>query len=570
MTGADVIFLAHTASDALHAMTLEAIRSLRASEPEVGFTVTIMESNPRWEPLRHPYEGCQVLQPDGPFNYNKFCNLGIQATRNPWVALCNNDLVFHPGWFSEILKVHAEKPSLQSFSPFNDYQDWHSTLFKGEAPALSVNYRVNYEVAGWCLVLRREVLRKLELSERVSFWYSDDVYAEALNRNGIRHCLVKASKVDHLGGATLKTLPPAAIASLTVGQRPNYHKGEAPTLRLATLAANPGLGGEAEDPAGLLAVPCRVRLYGLEIESPLPLPCPSSRGSHVDLTLKAGGPLPPLATTPGAWTRTWSREPWGWLLRYGHPGGRYLEFHFSPDGSSISIHHHGALAWPNPLTIVLGPVLAVALHLLGKTLLHGGGAFLGGGLLILGASEAGKSTLKAALVAAGCPLLCEEMAVLDWLGGRPCLQPGHPLMKFSSASALALGLEPASLPPVFPADADSPDERWLDSRRLAGGFYDHPAPLRVIYLLAGRRAGLRAPLFEPLPPAMAAIQLSKHLYARDWLHLDPQVALERASGLAAAVPVRQVWLPDGLERLGASAEGLMADALALDGGAHHA
>jgi len=202
MTRADVIFLAHTGSDALHRMTLEAIRTLRASEADVDFVVTVMESNPRWDPLRHPYENCQVLQPGGPFNYNKFCNIGIQATRNPWVALCNNDLVFHPGWFREILKVHADDPSLQSFSPFNEHEGWHPTLFEGAAPALSVNYRVNYEVAGWCLVIRREVLCRITLSERVSFWYSDDVFAEALNRNGIRHCLVKASKVDHLGRAT--------------------------------------------------------------------------------------------------------------------------------------------------------------------------------------------------------------------------------------------------------------------------------------------------------------------------------------------------------------------------------
>jgi len=43
----------------------------------------------------------------------------------------------------------------------------------------------------------------VKLSERVSLWYSDNIYADELIRNGIKHALVKNSVVKHLGSATI-------------------------------------------------------------------------------------------------------------------------------------------------------------------------------------------------------------------------------------------------------------------------------------------------------------------------------------------------------------------------------
>ena len=44
-------------------------------------------------------------------------NIGIREGQAPFVAICNNDLSFHPGWASELLRVFEQDPSVSSASP---------------------------------------------------------------------------------------------------------------------------------------------------------------------------------------------------------------------------------------------------------------------------------------------------------------------------------------------------------------------------------------------------------------------------------------------------------------------
>jgi GT2 family glycosyltransferase len=52
---------------------------------------------------------------------------------------------------------------------------------------------------GWCLVVKKEALDKIGLfDEQFDMYYQDNDYAKILEKNGIKHALVKDSIVCHL------------------------------------------------------------------------------------------------------------------------------------------------------------------------------------------------------------------------------------------------------------------------------------------------------------------------------------------------------------------------------------
>jgi hypothetical protein len=305
----------------------------------------------------------------------------------------------------------------------------------------------------------------------------------------------------------------------------------------------------------------RWRLYGLNVESDIPLPCPPAMGDGTDLTIRWLGSAPRLSPArPSPW-RTWKKEDEGWILLYCNPNGTYLEIVLEPDGSAISLSHHSPFDWPDFLTILLGPAMGAALRLQKTPVLHGGAVVIeGGAALLLSASGGGKTTLTAALVNAGQPLLSDEVIALSLDGGGISVPPGPSLLKLSPRAVTALGKSPAALPLVSPG-FKLPEERWLEATTLKGGCHNAPAPLRVVYLLAGRRPGLRRPQIAPLAPAEASIALGRHSYGTPWLSPPPEEAMRLWARIAGTVPVRRVWMPEGLSSVSAAARALAADAL---------
>lgn len=222
----DVIILSLTNSPILHGMTQNAINSLHNSEKDIEFNVILVESNKEWTPEEYPYHLVdKILIPESEFNYNRYCKIGVQHCRNEWVALCNNDLIFHPGWFSEILRTHKYTDGIfNSYTPWNPYEEWHYRLMGGDFDVFE-GYRTSYEVGGWCLVTKRELLNKIDLSDRVNFWYSDNIYIDEMRKIGVRHALVRNSRVSHICSATSSKLDGLKIYELTNGQQKPYLEG---------------------------------------------------------------------------------------------------------------------------------------------------------------------------------------------------------------------------------------------------------------------------------------------------------------------------------------------------------
>jgi hypothetical protein len=180
-------------------MIIRTILSLRRSEPFFVFNVILVESG---ETLFCGQNDTIQFDQDR-FSYNRALNLGIREGVADWVVMANNDLFFHAGWFSKILAAWCDHPEISSFSPWNDHHNWHPNLFPNNESKILIGERVCRELAGWCIVARRNLLETIDLDERCSLWFSDNIYADELISHGFNHALVADSKVDHLTSQTI-------------------------------------------------------------------------------------------------------------------------------------------------------------------------------------------------------------------------------------------------------------------------------------------------------------------------------------------------------------------------------
>lgn len=200
----DVVILSLAKNQSLRDLTETCLDTLLASEDpgKFQFDIVVVESNHQATPYAQTGVRTVFLPP--PFNYHQYMNEGIKLTSGDFVAICNNDLYFHPGWASELLTEFANDPDLQSASPACSIHHPKNgfPLNSGVYPG----YAVLQEVSGWCLVFRRSMLKITGLlDERFYFWYADDDYARTLEKHHLKHALVTSSVVDHLDSKTLKT-----------------------------------------------------------------------------------------------------------------------------------------------------------------------------------------------------------------------------------------------------------------------------------------------------------------------------------------------------------------------------
>lgn len=213
----DVIILACSKTPHLIEVTQNCIDSLHASESEHQFRVRVMESHS--EP--HFYRGATlVVRPDCEFNYNKYLNIGIQSCKDKWVVLANNDLIFYKNWFTAILEAEKELP--EDVKTFSSFARQH-VVAKME-DKYYVAYGVGHFFTGWCLTVKREIFDKFKLNEEVNFWCSDNIFQDDLIKHGIKHALIRDSRIDHVGGATLFSMDNDKIHNLTAEQAQIYAK----------------------------------------------------------------------------------------------------------------------------------------------------------------------------------------------------------------------------------------------------------------------------------------------------------------------------------------------------------
>jgi GT2 family glycosyltransferase len=217
MTDIDIIILSYANSDLLRLTTNNALQSLFQSEDStsINFNVIVIESERSLEPYSYP--GTTTIYPQEHFGYHRFMNLGIAFTNSQFVCICNNDLIFHKNWATEILSPFARYSDILSASPVCSYL--HPAAGTALNSGLRMGYRVREEIAGWCLFFKRELLSLIGmLDPNYDFWCADNDYAYTLWVLNIKHVLVTSSIVDHLENTTLKTKSPEDQHNLTEEQ----------------------------------------------------------------------------------------------------------------------------------------------------------------------------------------------------------------------------------------------------------------------------------------------------------------------------------------------------------------
>ena len=189
-----VIILAISTTKELFQMTSNCINSLIASEENIHMEVLVIESNKEYFESNFKYpDFVKVIIPQEQFNFHRFLNIGIQHATGDFIALCNNDLIFHQNWLSEILKIANLHPKILSFSPNGNINT------KSQQIEFQIGYKVMQQIKGWCIVVRPNIFKKIGiLDETFSFYYADNDYGMTLKYYNIKHALVFNSYVEHL------------------------------------------------------------------------------------------------------------------------------------------------------------------------------------------------------------------------------------------------------------------------------------------------------------------------------------------------------------------------------------
>jgi GT2 family glycosyltransferase len=203
-TEVDIIILSYAQTEELKKITENCIRSLIDSEDpeEIKFNVIVIESEKELKPFQ--YENSTTVYSDKEFGYHRYMNIGIEMTSSPYICLCNNDLIFHPHWATEILKQFNQFQDLSSASPVCSIH--HPKNGFELNSGIRLGYRIRYEVSGWCLFFKREILKLTgKLDENYKFWCADNDYANTLWALKLNHILVTSSIVDHLENQTLNS-----------------------------------------------------------------------------------------------------------------------------------------------------------------------------------------------------------------------------------------------------------------------------------------------------------------------------------------------------------------------------
>lgn len=315
------------------------------------------------------------------------------------------------------------------------------------------------------------------------------------------------------------------------------------------------------DPIAFETARHHYRLYGRQICSEYPMPLPAVAERNPDITIHFTGFKPKsLSQSPNPSAREWVESNGRYFLRFYNHQGHTLEFRFSNNGKHVDISQSWP-EWQDSLFALMNPAMAAAISLQGGTVLHGSSLIYNNqSILISGVSEAGKSTLSAALAAEGFSLHSDDLGVVTHNNKQFGIAPGYDRIKIHPEVLEILNLKSLTLHPVTTSIADEV-EKWLCADDLPGGFYSQSAPLAAILVLNRRSKQFNLPETELLSPLQAGVALTRHLYGNEWLNPPGASTLSVCSQLATAVPVYRITMPDDLTRLTPSARILLSEVI---------
>ena len=218
----DVIILSYAQTEALKQMTINCLNSLAESGGKhIYFKTIVIESEKAIAPYQYPHS--KTIYPDQPFGYHRYMNIGIKMGTAEYVCICNNDLIFHKEWATEILKPFTQFSDVSSASPICSIN--HPAEGFKVNDGIKIGYRIRKELAGWCIFFKRDILKLTGmLDENYIFWCADNDYANTLWTLKLNHVLVTSAIVDHLENKTLHSQTPERQLELTEQECIYYDK----------------------------------------------------------------------------------------------------------------------------------------------------------------------------------------------------------------------------------------------------------------------------------------------------------------------------------------------------------
>jgi len=184
--------------------------------------------------------GARLLVPGTNLGYGAAANLGAQGGEEPWLVVCNTDLVWPPGSLDQLLAVADEHPEAGSLGPALLNPDGSVYPSGRELPSLTQGaghalfgrvwprnpwtraYQARQQTAGrqraagWlsgaCLLLRREAFEAVGGFDEGYFMFFEDVdLGERLGRAGWTNLYLPQVAVMHIGGTSWRERPASMI-----------------------------------------------------------------------------------------------------------------------------------------------------------------------------------------------------------------------------------------------------------------------------------------------------------------------------------------------------------------------
>lgn len=141
-------------------------------------------------------------------------------------------------------------------------------------------------------------------------------------------------------------------------------------------------------------------------------------------------------------------------------------------------------------TVLLGPILSIALRQRGCNVLHAGCVVIQGqAIAFIGRSGAGKSTTTASFYERGYSVIADDVVPVTGQGDRFMVDPGYPQIKLHDDAAAVLYGDVERLPALHRSRVRRLKRASRDFRRV-------PFPLRKVYVLEYGETMQIAPLSE--------------------------------------------------------------------------
>lgn len=209
----DIVILSYTKDESLKNLTIQTIETLLNSEDDndITFNIIVIESNSSMSPFQYP--SSRTIYPDESFGFNKYLNIGIRNSRSEFICFCNNDLIFHKNWASEMLREMENNNLIESASTFCPITHTKSGFDETSSPL------EGYEnlFSGWCFLTRRALFDKIGLfDEKFIFWYADHDFLKTIKKAGIKNYLISSAKVTHINSSTSSKLDAKDFKKLTI------------------------------------------------------------------------------------------------------------------------------------------------------------------------------------------------------------------------------------------------------------------------------------------------------------------------------------------------------------------